>query len=106
MDIANDWTKREFFRQSMAGSLDEGTTENDFRKENWDQAVSEAIKKYNQLRREDDDIDPELLDFETQQKLKEKAMLKKAKAELQAILNEENLGNLDEILENNRDDGE
>ena len=90
----------------MAGLLDEGTTENAFRKENWDQAVSEAIKKYNQLRRVDDDIDPELLDFETQQKLKEKAMLKKAKAELQAILDEENLGNLDEILENNRDDGE
>ena len=100
LDIANDWTKREFYKQSMAGLVPMGTTELDFRKANWDKATGEAVKKYDQLRNVDsDDFDPELLDFETQQKLKERAMLKKAKKELQAILDEENLGNLDDILE-------
>lgn len=105
LDIANDWTKREFYKQSMAGLVAKGTTELDFRKANWDQATGEAIRKYDELRNvESDDFDPELLDFETQQKLKEQAMLKKAKKELQAILDEENLGNLDEIIENNKND--
>merc|ERR1711862_19693 len=87
--------------QSMAGLVAMGTTQNEFRKANWDTATGIAVEKYDQLRNVDsDDFDPELLDFETQQKLKEKAMYKKAKKELQAILDEENLGNLDDLLEN------
>jgi hypothetical protein len=89
--IANEWAKREFFRQSMAGTVDEDMTEEAFIESVWDRALFEGDLKYRQLKGEVLDEEAELLDFKARQERKQQAMLKKAKEELKEILDEEDL---------------
>jgi hypothetical protein len=100
--IANDWAKREFFRQSMAGTVDEDMTEEAFIESVWDRAMHEGDIKYRQMKGEDLDEEAELLDFKARQERKQQAMLKKAKEELKEILDEVELGG--EELEATRED--
>jgi hypothetical protein len=86
--IANDWAKREYFRQSMAGTVDEDMTEEAFIESVWDRAMHEGDVKYRQMKGENLDEEAELLDFKAQQERKQQAMLKKAKEELKEILDE------------------
>mmetsp|Transcript_3705 Transcript_3705/g.8293 ORF Transcript_3705/g.8293 Transcript_3705/m.8293 type:complete len:508 (-) Transcript_3705:233-1756(-) len=94
--IAAEWAKREFFSRSMAGTVDQDLTQGEFIESVWDRALFEGDLKFRQLNGEDADAEAELLDFKAQQERKQQAMLKKAKAELQEIFDEEDLGDVDE----------
>mmetsp|Transcript_55123 Transcript_55123/g.83411 ORF Transcript_55123/g.83411 Transcript_55123/m.83411 type:complete len:497 (+) Transcript_55123:91-1581(+) len=101
--IAKEWAKREYFRLSMEGSIEDGTSEEDFTKSNWDRALFEADLKYRQLNGEITDAGAEaaLEDFKAQQERKKQTMLQRAKEELKDLLDEEDLGgdDLNEKLE-------
>merc|ERR1712194_140032 len=97
--IANEWAKREFFSQSMAGTVNEDMDEEEFIESVWDRAMFEGDLKYRQMNGEEPDVDAELLDFKTQQERKQQTMLKMAKQELQDVLDEENLGGVDDNVD-------
>jgi hypothetical protein len=94
--IATEWAKREFFNQSMAGTVDGDMTEEAFIESVWDRAMHEGDVKYRQMKGEDLDEEAELLDFKAKQERKQQAMLKKAKDELKEILGEDDLDDSDE----------
>jgi hypothetical protein len=95
--IAKEWGKREYFRQAMAGTIDnDAMTEEDYIKSIWDRAMFEGELKYRQLRGETDiDTAAELQLFQKQQEKKQAAMLERAKAELTSMLESEGLGGED-----------
>mmetsp|Transcript_1039 Transcript_1039/g.2668 ORF Transcript_1039/g.2668 Transcript_1039/m.2668 type:complete len:505 (+) Transcript_1039:302-1816(+) len=95
--IANEWAKREFFSRSMAGTVDQDLTQAEFIESVWDRALFEGDIKYRQLNGEETDAEAELLDFKAQQERKQQAALKKAKAELQEIFDEEDLGDIGDV---------
>ena len=97
--IATEWAKRQFFSQSMAGTVSEDMSEEDFIESVWDRAMFEGDLKFRQMNGEEPDVDAELLDFKTQQERKQQTMLKMAKQELQDILEEENLGGVDDNVD-------
>jgi len=97
--IATEWAKREFFSQSMAGTVNEDMDEAEFIESVWDRAMFEGDLKYRQMNGEEPDVDAELLDFKTQQERKQQTMLKMAKKELQDVLDEENLGGVDDNVD-------
>lgn len=97
--IATEWAKREFFSQSMAGTVSEDMDEAEFIESVWERAMFEGDLKYRQMNGEDPDVDAELLDFKTQQERKQQTMLKMAKQELQDVLDEENLGGVDDNVD-------
>jgi hypothetical protein len=97
--IATEWAKREFFSQSMAGTVNEDMDEKEFIESVWDRALFEGGLKYRQMNGEEPDVDAELLDFKTQQERKQQTMLKMAKQELQEVLDEENLGGVDDNVD-------
>jgi hypothetical protein len=99
--IAKDWAKREFFRLSMAGTVEEGMSEEAFTESVWERAMFEGDLKYRQLKGGVTDAESELADFRAQQERKKQTMLKRAKDELKELLDEENLGgdDLDAHLE-------
>lgn len=97
--IATEWAKREFFSQSMAGTVNEDMDEEEFIESVWDRAMFEGDLKYRQMNGEEPDVDAELLDFKTQQERKQQTMLKMAKQELQEVLDEENLGGVDDNVD-------
>jgi hypothetical protein len=86
-EIAMQYAKREYFRQSMEGVID--MTEEDFIKSVWDRALFEGDLKYRQSRGEDMDAAAELANFKLQQERKQKTMLERAKKELAAVLQED-----------------
>lgn len=97
--IATEWAKREFFSQSMAGTVNEDMDEAEFIESVWERAMFEGDLKFRQMNGEEPDVDAELLDFKTQQERKQQAMLKMAKQELQDVLDEENLGGVDDNVD-------
>ena len=94
-EIAKEWAKREFFRQSMAGEVGEGVSEEEFTESVWERAMFEGDLKFRQMNGEVTDAESELADFKSQQERKKEAMLKRAKDELKEILAEEDLGGED-----------
>merc|ERR1711935_718252 len=94
--IATEWAKREFFSQSMAGTVNEDMDEVEFVESVWERAVFEGDLKFRQMNGEEADIEAELLDFKAQQERKQQTMLKLAKKQLQEVLDEEDLGAVDE----------
>lgn len=94
-EIAKEWAKREFFRQSMAGEVGEGISEEQFTESVWERAIFEGDLKFRQISGEVTDAETELADFKSQQERKKEAMLKRAKDELKEILAEEDLGGAD-----------
>ena len=88
-EIAKEWVKREYFKQSMAGTIENDMSEEEFSKTVWDRAMLEGDMKYRQSVGEVVDEEAELLDFKKQQERKQAAMLKKAKKELAEVLGEE-----------------
>jgi len=97
--IASEWAKREYFSQSMAGTVNEEMDEEDFMESVWDRAMFEGDLKFRQLNGEEPDVDAELLDFKTQQERKQQTMLKMAKQGLQDVLDEEDLGGVDDNID-------
>jgi len=93
--IAKEWAKREFFRQSMADTTQ--LSEEEFIKEVWDRALLEGDLKYRQMKGEIVDAESELADFKAQQERKAQTMLKRAKDELNEILESEDLGKVDNL---------
>ncbi len=89
--IAKEWAKREYFRQSMAGTVDEDLTEEAFTESVWERAMFEGDLKYRQLNGETPDAELELENFKAKQERKQQTMLKRAKEELKEILEEEDL---------------
>ena len=89
--IATEWAKREYFRQSMAGTIAEGSTEEEFTKQVWDRAMFEGDLKYRQAKGEVTDADAELASFQARQERKKQTMLQRAKDELADMLEEEGL---------------
>lgn len=87
--IAKEWAKREYFRQSMAGAVDSDTTEEEFTKTVWDRALLEGDMKYRVSKGEAVDEAGELENFKAQQERKQITMLKRAKEELKAVLQED-----------------
>ena len=85
-EIAKEWVKREYFRQSMAGTIDANLSEEDFSKTVWDRAMFEADKKFRIMKGETVDEDSELATFKAQQERKQQVMLQRAKEELKEIL--------------------
>jgi hypothetical protein len=94
-EIAKEWAKREYFKQSMAGTIEEGMSEADFTESVWERATFEGDLKYRQMNGEITDTETELADFKSQQERKKVAMLKRAKQEMKDILAEEDLGSDD-----------
>lgn len=99
--VAKEWAKREYFRQSMAGDIDESMTEEAFTESVWERAMFEGELVYRKMQGEVTDADAELEDFKARQERKKQAMLKRAKDEMKELLEEENLGgdDLDEKLD-------
>lgn len=93
--IAKEWGKREYFRQSMAGTVDDSMTEKKFMESCWDRALFEGDLKYRKMNGEAPDTDAELADFQSRQERKKQAMLKRAKDELKEILEEDGLLDID-----------
>jgi hypothetical protein len=83
--------KREFFKQSMEGTVQEGMSEEEFTKSVWDRALFEGDLKFRQMNGEATDVESELADFKSRQERKKQAMLKRAKEEMKEILEEEDL---------------
>mmetsp|Transcript_20950 Transcript_20950/g.29570 ORF Transcript_20950/g.29570 Transcript_20950/m.29570 type:complete len:488 (+) Transcript_20950:192-1655(+) len=102
--IAKEWAKREFFRKSMAGSIEEGMTEEEFIKSVWDRAMFEGDLKYRQMQGETTNEESELADFKQKQEIKKQTMLKRAKQELADLLDEEDLGGIDGPSEDEKDE--
>ena len=48
--IAKEWAKREYFRQSMAGTISKDTTEDEYVKSVWERALFEGDLKYRQMK--------------------------------------------------------
>jgi len=90
--IAKEWVKREYFRQTMAGTIDDKMSEEAFTKSFWDRAMFEADIKYRQMKGELVDPENELITFKAKQERKKQVMLEKAKKELKQLLDEEDLG--------------
>ena len=99
--VVKEWAKREYFRQSMAGDIDESMTEEAFTETVWERAMFEGELVYRKMQGEVTDADAELEDFKARQERKKQAMLKRAKDEMKELLEEENLGgdDLDEKLD-------
>lgn len=93
--IAKEWAKREYFRQSMEGTVSEDMTEDAFAESVWERAMFEGDLKYRQMNGEVTDADAELADFKAQQERKKRTMLERAKEELKDLLEEEDLGGED-----------
>lgn len=89
--IAKEWAKREYFRQSMAGTVDDNMSEEAFIESVWDRALFEGDLKFRQMNGEAPDADAELADFKARQERKKQTMLKRAKEELQEMLAEDEL---------------
>jgi hypothetical protein len=89
--IAKDWAKREYYKQSMDGTVDPDMTEDDFIVSVWDRAMFEGDLKYRQMNGETMDAEAELQDFKAQQERKQQVALKRAKEELKELLDEEDL---------------
>ena len=89
--IAKEWAKREYFRQSMAGTVNEDMTEEAFTESIWERALFEGDLKYRQMNGETPDAEAELENFKARQERKQQTMLKRAKEELKEILEEEDL---------------
>lgn len=90
--IAREWGKREYFRQSMAGTVDGDMTEDQFIESVWDRAMFEGDLKYRQMKGEITDPENELADFKARQERKKQTMLKRAKEELAELLEQDDLG--------------
>lgn len=99
--VAKEWAKREYFKQSMAGTIAESVSEESFTESVWERALFEGDQVYRQMKGEMTDGDAELEDFKARQDRKKQAMLKRAKDEMKELLEEENLGgdDLDENLD-------
>lgn len=87
-DIAKEWAKREFFRKSMAGEIAD-ITEEEFIESVWDRALFEGDLKWRILNGFAADEKEELEDFKEKQEKKKQAMLDRAKASLQELLDED-----------------
>lgn len=87
--VAKEWVKREYFRQSMAGTVENDMTEEEFAKTVWDRAMLEGDMKYRQSIGEIVYEEAEILDFKKRQEIKQQTMLKKAKKELAELLGED-----------------
>ncbi len=83
----------------MAGTVSEDMDESEFIESVWERAMFEGDLKYRQMNGEDPDVEAEMLDFKTQQERKQQTMLKMAKQDLQDVLDEENLGGVDDNVD-------
>merc|ERR1712008_104444 len=86
-EIAREWAKREYFRQSMAGDMP--YTEDEYVKSVWERAIFEGDLKYRMMRGQDTDERKELANFKDTQAKKKEMMLERAKASLQELLDED-----------------
>ena len=104
--IAREWAKREYFRQSMEGTVKNDMTEEEFTESVWDRAMFEGDLKYRQINGEVTDAAAELADFKARQERKKEIMLKRAKEELVEVLEEDDLAgdDLKARLEDRDDD--
>merc|ERR1712038_529858 len=93
-EIATEWAKREYFRQSMAGEMP--YTEEEYRKSVWERALFEGDLKYRMMRGQETDERKELADFKSQQERKKEVMLERAKASLQELLDDDDIDDDDE----------
>jgi Mn-containing catalase len=85
-EIAKEWAKREYFRQSMTGSLDPALTEEDYTQQVWERAMFEGDQKYRIMKGETVDEAEELATFKAQQERKQVVMLQRAKDEMKELL--------------------
>lgn len=87
--VAKEWAKREYFRASMAGTVENNTTEEEFIQSVWERAMFEGDLKFRISKGETVDESTELANFQSQQERKQQVMLQRAKAELSEILQED-----------------
>jgi len=86
-EIAREWAKREFYRKSMSGDMP--YSEEEYIKSVWERALFEGDLKYRMLRGQDTDERKELAEFKEVQEKKKAAMLARAKAGLEDLLNDD-----------------
>jgi len=86
-EIAREWAKREYFRKSMSGDMP--YSEDEYVKSVWERALFEGDLKYRMLHGQSTDERKELANFKKLQEKKKAAMLERAKASLQEILDED-----------------
>jgi hypothetical protein len=87
--VAKEWAKREYFRASMAGTVENDMTEDEYIKSVWDRAMFEGEIKYRLSKGEVVDESSELATFQAQQERKQQVMLQRAKAELAQVWQED-----------------
>ena len=72
--IAKEWVKREYFRQSMAGTISDDLPEEEFSKTVWERALLEGDIKYRVSKGEKVDEAGEVATFQSRQERKQQAM--------------------------------
>lgn len=87
--IAKEWARREFFRETMSGTVDKDMTEAEFTEMVWDRAMLEGDMKYRVSKGEKVDEAGELADFKSRQERKQQTMLKRAKEDMKKLLQED-----------------
>ena len=102
--IAKEWAKREYFRASMAGTVENDMTEDEFVKSVWDRAMFQGDMKFRQSKGELVDESIELATFQSQQERKQQVMLKRAKAELAQVLQDDSPDSNDSSKTDDDDD--
>jgi protein gp37 len=103
-EIAKEWAKREYFRASMAGTVENDMTEEEYILSVWDRAMLEGDMKFRQSKGEMVDSSTELATFQGQQERKQQVILKRAKAELAQVLQEDTGPDSDSPSDKDSDD--
>lgn len=88
--MAKEWSKREFFRLSMEGTVGD-MDEDAFLKQNWDRAMKEGEWAYRKSKGEltEEEALNEMEDFKVLQDKKQKIMLERAKEELKDLIDDD-----------------
>lgn len=102
-EIAKEWGKREFFRQTMSGTVDSSMTEEEYTKSVWERAMFEADQKYRIMKGETIDEELELATFKSQQERKQLIMLQRAKEEMKEILQSDDDDNNNDDNDNKKE---
>lgn len=88
-DIAREWAKREYFRKATSGDMP--YSEEEYIKSVWERALFEGDLKYRMMNGQETDERKELAEFKKKQEKKKATMLERAKAQLQDLLDEDEL---------------
>merc|ERR1712070_522579 len=98
--IATEWAKREFYKASTSGTLDDTTTEESFIESVWDEAVTIAEERYIAQKGyvdDEDDVDEKTAKFQA-------VLAQKAESEIASMIGVDGISSGDEKDDDDDDD--